>query len=82
MKKYLVEKEVKMNKGKILGGLVVCTLVGWKAVLNNNYLFQSIIGRDKINAADVGEMVSKTLFNLTIFGKQIFSYDIGFIKDK
>lgn len=69
-----------MKAIKICGLIGVGVLVGCKTIWNNEYLFQGLVGRDKINAAKVGEYVSKTLLDLTIFDKQLLNFEIGFVK--
>lgn len=62
------------------------TVIGFKAfnkaILSNEYLFKKIVGFDRIDKAEVGEEVTKTIVDLVLFGKRIFTYELAFIKEE
>lgn len=75
-----------MNRMKKLLAVSAGTGIGLKVlnsiILHNDHLFQRIVGLDRIEKAEVGEEVSKTILDLVLFGKQIFKYELAFIKEE
>ena len=75
-----------MNRMKKFLAVSAGTGIGLKSlnsvILHNDHLFRRIVGLDRIEKAEVGEEVSKTILDLVLFGKRIFKYELSFIKEE